>query len=355
MRSREKKRSFFWLSLCLGMGSFLSPFAEGQEAFVEQGSWEAIVSSADQKRLDKQAAEFFQVLDKLSQTRAGSVVSVWRGRRLVALGSVVKKGKVLTKWSDLSLGRGELRVVNAKGQAFRAKTEGGNRDFDLAILSVPGLQASVLDFTQTASVEEGDFIFSVLPSGQAGDFGVVSVKARSLRESDLPYLGITTYLGERGKGVFVEEVHLNSGAHKAGLLPGDRLLFLAGKPLESPLSIRALLKDKKPGESIALEWMRGQKTHTASLVLGARPAEQKYEPKRLEAMNAMGNPMSLRRDGFPWVIQSDMTLPPSHAGAPVYNLEGKLVGVALARAGRIESYIVPIDLVWEALGAKASS
>lgn len=58
-------------------------------------------------------------------------------------------------------------------------------------------------------------------------------------------------------------------------------------------------------------------------------------------MNSMGNRMSLKRDEFPLVIQSDMTLFPERAGCPVIDVNGKFVGLALSRAGRTETYILP--------------
>ncbi len=39
-------------------------------------------------------------------------------------------------------------------------------------------------------------------------------------------------------------------------------------------------------------------------------------------MNSMGNRMSLKRDEFPLVIQSDMTLFPERAGCPVIDVNG---------------------------------
>lgn len=67
----------------------------------------------------------------------------------------------------------------------------------------------------------------------------------------------------------------------------------------------------------------------------------KFPQKRLDMMNSMGNRMSLKRDEFPLVIQSDMTLFPERAGCPVIDVNGKFVGLALSRAGRTETYILP--------------
>ena len=62
----------------------------------------------------------------------------------------------------------------------------------------------------------------------------------------------------------------------------------------------------------------------------------------MEQMNNMGgHRYSEVRDGFARVVQSDMQIEPEDCGAPVVDLEGRAVGVAIARAGRIKTFIIP--------------
>ena len=62
----------------------------------------------------------------------------------------------------------------------------------------------------------------------------------------------------------------------------------------------------------------------------------------MDEMNRLGgHEYSEVRDGFRWVIQSDMQIEPADCGAPVVDLDGKVVGVAVARAGRIKTLIIP--------------
>ncbi len=62
-------------------------------------------------------------------------------------------------------------------------------------------------------------------------------------------------------------------------------------------------------------------------------------------MNRMSGRMSQRRAGFPQVIQHDTVLEPEMCGGPVVNLAGQAVGLNIARAGRVETYAVPADVV----------
>jgi serine protease Do len=62
-------------------------------------------------------------------------------------------------------------------------------------------------------------------------------------------------------------------------------------------------------------------------------------------MNRMSGRMSQRRAGFPQALQHDTVLEPEMCGGPVVNLAGQAIGLNIARAGRVETYAVPADVV----------
>jgi S1-C subfamily serine protease len=55
--------------------------------------------------------------------------------------------------------------------------------------------------------------------------------------------------------------------------------------------------------------------------------------------------VSARASGFPSVFQHDTVLSPNQCGGPLVDLEGKAVGLNIARAGRVSSYALPADIV----------
>jgi len=61
----------------------------------------------------------------------------------------------------------------------------------------------------------------------------------------------------------------------------------------------------------------------------------------------MGSTLSDRRDGFPEFFQHDTVIKPQDCGGPLVDLEGKAVGINIARAGRTESYAIPTESVLE--------
>src|SRR6185312_8610120 len=50
------------------------------------------------------------------------------------------------------------------------------------------------------------------------------------------------------------------------------------------------------------------------------------------------------------IMQTDLVIPHNACGGPAVLLDGKAVGVFIARAGRTESYILPSDRVQKLIG-----
>jgi serine protease Do len=93
---------------------------------------------------------------------------------------------------------------------------------------------------------------------------------------------------------------------------------------------------------------RDGKELTLSAVLDNR-AHLFHEDDRAEFQNNLGSQLSERRAGFPSVIQHDSILKPSECGGPLVDLDGKAVGINIARAGRVESFALPGSVVREAV------
>ena len=300
-----------------------------------------MIAPEDKAVLDAQARQIFREWDKVAVPIGKSVVALVAGNRQVALGTVVGKGKVLTKLSDLQKERRPVMLVDASGKVYDAKVLFALPEHDLLMMDVPGLPAPPIDLDSYVQAKEGDIIAAVSPTGHVSDFGVVSVAQRSLRADDQPYLGIVSDPRWDGEGVMIGGVEAGSGAHRSGLQAGDVLMKLNGKPVDGMYSIRAAMVGVRPGETVPVEVVRQNRKVEGQLLTGARPKVMKFPQKRLDMMNSMGNRMSLKRDEFPLVIQSDMTLFPERAGCPVIDVNGKFVGLALSRAGRTETYILP--------------
>src|SRR5262249_52648443 len=71
----------------------------------------------------------------------------------------------------------------------------------------------------------------------------------------------------------------------------------------------------------------------------------RIEPDRSDMQNRMGSQLSGRQTGFPMVIQHDTVLKPSECGGPLVDLDGKVLGINIARAGRVESWALPPEVI----------
>jgi S1-C subfamily serine protease len=54
---------------------------------------------------------------------------------------------------------------------------------------------------------------------------------------------------------------------------------------------------------------------------------------------------NIRLSGFEEVLQHDTVLNPDQCGGPLLNSDGQVIGVNIARAGRVVSYALPSSLV----------
>jgi septal ring factor EnvC (AmiA/AmiB activator) len=61
--------------------------------------------------------------------------------------------------------------------------------------------------------------------------------------------------------------------------------------------------------------------------------------------NRMGSTLSKRRSDFPLAMQHDSALNASDCGGPVVDLSGKIVGINIARDGRVSSLALPNEIV----------
>ncbi len=140
---------------------------------------EQMIAPEDKSVLDSQAKEIFREWDKVAVPVGQSVVALVAGNTQVALGTVVGKGKVLTKLSDLQKERRPVMLVDSSGRVYDAKVLFALPEHDLLMMDVPGLPAPPIDLDSYVQAKEGDVIAAVSPTGHVSDFGVVSVAQRS--------------------------------------------------------------------------------------------------------------------------------------------------------------------------------
>jgi membrane protease YdiL (CAAX protease family) len=87
--------------------------------------------------------------------------------------------------------------------------------------------------------------------------------------ANAPVMGVRSASHEHG--CLVEEVLPDSGAEEAALRAGDILTAIDGTPTKSPESLIRLIRRKRAGDSVSVDYLRDGKTQRVSVVLKARP------------------------------------------------------------------------------------
>jgi len=86
------------------------------------------------------------------------------------------------------------------------------------------------------------------------------------------FLGVRMSSGEFDKpGVGVAQVIPDTGAARAGLRRGDRILTIDGQPVNDMFDLAGIIASARPGQTVRLEVLRDGKELTIEATLGAHP------------------------------------------------------------------------------------
>ena len=132
-----------------------------------------------------------------------------------------------------------------------------------------------------------------------------------------------------------------SGADEAGIRRGDTLYSVNGKMLDNrDAVISEIGKIGQAGEYIRIGVDRAERRFEVE----ARLMDLTDELLEKTEMEVNGR-VSARSTGFNTVFSHDTVLEPQECGGPLVNLDGKVVGINIARAGRVTSYALPSKTV----------
>jgi serine protease Do len=267
-----------------------------------------------------------------------STVQVLSDGKRSALGMVVDKdGYVVTKASEL---KGKLECQLIDGRRTEAKLVGIDRKLDVAMLKVEWHNLQPVDWGDEKSVDRGSWIITPGLDKSPIGIGVVSAASRTIPRAN-GALGIQ--MREAAGGAGIENVLSKSPAEKAGLKPGDVVIRVGEKEVKNLNELRETIFAYEPGDEVTLTVKRGDESFESKITLGN--FQQMIQGERAEFQNTLGGELSQRRAGFPLVLQHDTVLKPQECGGPLVDIDGKVVGLNIARAGRVETYALAASIV----------
>lgn len=288
-------------------------------------------------------AEVREAFEPLIEKARAAVVTLQLDDERSVLGTLVdERGHLLTKASELD-GEKEIVARLSDGRRVRAKLVTIDRMNDLAVLRVDATRLRPVKLVQgTPAI--GRWLASVGSDRSPVAVGIVSARSRTIKP---PQLVLGVILREDPRGLRVLGLSEDFGAAKAGIRVGDVLTHIGDKKVLAVQQVINRLQGQAEGDEVTVSFLRGDQEMEAGITL----SELEPDPRsRAERMNRMGGDISERRRGFEKVLQHDAEIRPEHCGGPIVNLKGQVVGINIARAGRIATYALPSALLNEKLG-----
>jgi serine protease Do len=263
----------------------------------------------------------------------------------VALGTVVDtNGLALTKASQLK--KGKLTCWLAVEKEVDAEVLGTDEEEDLALVRVRAQGLKPIQWA-AGGVTIGQWAINPGIAETPQAVGIISALSRRIRP---PRALIGVQFDFRSSTPKIEDVIPGFGAEKAGVKPGDIIVALDNVTVTNREQIVETIRDFREGRTVKLRLRRAEKEFDAEVRLkGARSSELGGELILGQRQSRLTGEVSQRAEGFEQAIEHDSVLPPWMCGGPLVNLDGKAVGLNIARADRVTTYALPARLVKQTL------
>lgn len=280
----------------------------------------------------------FEAQRQILQSSSAVILS---GRKEIAYGVVISpEGHILTKASEV-LGVTPLAVTVDRTKYPEVALLMVDAAWDVALLKVEASGLVPVVYAPTSAVPQGTWVVAngattrttrrLLP-------GIVSANTREIPAAGGAALGVL--LNPEAKMLTVDEVNEKSGAKEAGLQKGDVIVSIEGRKVTKVEEIAEILKERKAGSTVKLTYRREKKEATVDVRLAARGEMFSDQMNRNDQMSG---DFSQRRSGFPRVMQHDILGSRTVTGGPVLDLDGRCIGMNIARATRAESFAIPVE------------
>lgn len=269
----------------------------------------------------------------------GSAV-FYDGRDEISYGVVLSEdGYIFTKASEIE------GVENLSGRVDKEyfkeiKVLAVDARWDVALVKVDGQGLAPAEFAETSDLQLGTWVVvngATSRTKRRVLAGVISANAREIPADGGVVLGVEL-TGDENQLV-IKSVTKGGGAEAAGIMAGDILKMVDAEEVKDLESLEKVLEGKKEGDRVAVSLTREEEEIELEVELSAR-GELFAESDRNDQMSG---DFSKRRSGFPRVIQHDILANSQTMGGPVIDLQGRLVGMNIARANRAETFAIPVE------------
>ncbi len=268
----------------------------------------------------------------------------------MALGTVVDtNGLALTKASEIKPGK--LTCWLASDKEVDAEVIGIDQEEDIALIRVHDSSLKPVTWS-TGKVALGEWAITPGIAETPHAMGIVSVLPRRIHP---PRALIGVDFDRTNTVPTIGDVVPGMGAEKAGIKSGDVVLAINSIAITNSDQVVEILRDFREGQEIQMSVQREKQRIEAKV--------QMMSPKSAplgwllddDEQSRMTGELSHRSRDFEQAIEHDTVLPPWLCGGPLVDLDGKAIGLNIARAGRVSTYALPASLVQKILGRLKAS
>jgi serine protease Do len=287
-------------------------------------------------------------LDEIVAQARESMLRVMDGKASCAYATVIDgAGHAVTKRSQLPrAGVGEsVELESADGRAFTARVVATDAALDLAFLGIDHCTLPPIQWRTNQRLVPGQALLTPRLGKGTPALGFAAIESRQSERDPLsmPYLGVRTEPATKEErkaaqceaALRVVEVVPDSGASAAGVALGDLILSIDGKELDGRSGLRRVIVEHAPGDVVRLAVLRGEQRLELDATLRLRSSsEGSQESRRGNTMT----PISGVSSGFGEVLAHDAIVWPEQCGGPVLDLDGRAVGLNIARFDRTATH-----------------
>lgn len=283
--------------------------------------------------------EAFEPLRAILQQCSAVVYDGWKS---ISFGVVITSdGYIVTKASEIENAK-ELSVRVDKTHFKVVQVVASTVEWDVALLKVDAKDLVTVEWELDGEPDHGTWVVangSTSRTRRRVRVGIISANAREVGGGKAPVvLGITLDTNKKTGTLSISGVEDDSGAADAGLEEGDLILSADEQEIGKIEDLQEVLSGKEPGDHVKLRVKRDDEEKEFEVELRTR--EKIFEEERTRN-DAMSGRYSKRRSNFKRILQHDVALSERSAGGPLLNLDGKCVGMNIARVNRCETFAIP--------------
>lgn len=181
------------------------------------------------------------------------------GNPLGTLGGTVTDGIISATSRNLVINNQAMDLIQTNATINSGNSGGGLFDGNGNLIGI----VNAKDSGTTSSGANIEGLGFAIPINKAMD--VANELIKNGKVTSRATIGVSLQTVPEGQGniqpgLYIQEVLKNSGAEKAGLQAGDRIVKADNTDIKEYSDIAKIMKDKKPGDTLSLEVERGRET-----------------------------------------------------------------------------------------------